>query len=118
MCIRCIIDLIEKKGAIIMATVNYTLRLEEADKKSAEQVFNQLGLSLAAGLNVYVKAVVRQKRIPFELSVAERPNDFQKAAYDFIAGNHAVDNELTPEDFTEFESGKYRLKSEERVIDL
>ena len=55
-----------------MATVNYTIRLEEADKQAAEQVFNQLGLTLAAGLNVYLKAVARQQRIPFELSLNQR----------------------------------------------
>jgi len=55
-----------------MATVNYTIRLDEADKQAAEKVFNQLGLTLAAGLNVYLKAVARQQRIPFELSLNEQ----------------------------------------------
>jgi DNA-damage-inducible protein J len=55
-----------------MATVNYTLRLDEADKKAAEQVFNQLGLTLAAGINIYIKAVVRQQRIPFALEIEEK----------------------------------------------
>ena len=55
-----------------MPTVNYTLRLDEADKQKAEQVFNQLGLTLAAGLNVYLKAVARQQRIPFDLALNEQ----------------------------------------------
>ena len=54
-----------------MATVNYTLRLDEFDKLAAEQVFNKLGLTLAAGLNVYLKAVARQQRIPFSLALNE-----------------------------------------------
>jgi DNA-damage-inducible protein J len=53
-----------------MSTVNYTIRLDESDKQAAEQVFSQLGLTLAAGLNVYLKAVVRQQRIPFELALS------------------------------------------------
>jgi len=52
-----------------MATVNYTIRLNEADKQAAEHVFSQLGLTLAAGLNVYLKAVARQQKIPFELAL-------------------------------------------------
>lgn len=52
-----------------MASVNYTIRLEETDKKGAEQVFNQLGLTLAAGINVYIKAVTRQQKIPFALEI-------------------------------------------------
>ena len=54
-------------------TVNYTLRLDEKDKQQAEQVFNQLGLTLAAGLTVYLKAVARQQRIPFPLTLKESP---------------------------------------------
>ena len=54
-----------------MATVNYTIRLDESDKLAAEQVFNKLGLTLAAGLNVYLKAVARQQKIPFSLALNE-----------------------------------------------
>jgi addiction module RelB/DinJ family antitoxin len=56
-----------------MAATNYTIRLDEADKKGAEQVFNQLGLTLAAGINVYIKAVTRLKKIPFALEIVEKP---------------------------------------------
>ena len=57
-----------------MASVNYTVRLDEADKQSAEKVFNQLGLTLAAGLNIYIKAVARLQKIPFELTLNEQGN--------------------------------------------
>jgi addiction module RelB/DinJ family antitoxin len=53
-----------------MAAVSYTIRLDESDKAGAEQVFNQLGLTLAAGINVYIKAVNRQQKIPFALELA------------------------------------------------
>jgi len=52
-----------------MAAVNYTVRLDETDKQAAERVFNELGLTMAAGLNVYVKMVARQRRIPFDLAL-------------------------------------------------
>ena len=52
-----------------MATVNYTLRLDETDKQRAEQVFKALGMSFATGMNIYVKAVGRQLGIPFSLTV-------------------------------------------------
>jgi DNA-damage-inducible protein J len=52
-----------------MAAVNYTVRLDEADKQRAEHVFNELGLTMAAGLNVYIKMVARQRKIPFDLAL-------------------------------------------------
>ena len=55
-----------------MAAIDYTIRLEESDKNEAEQVFNQLGLTLAAGINVYIKAVGQRKKIPFMLEITEK----------------------------------------------
>ena len=52
-----------------MSTINYTLRVDEADKRDAETIFKELGMTLSTGINIYIKAVNRQKKIPFELAV-------------------------------------------------
>ena len=52
-----------------MATVNYTLRVDEADKQKAEQVFKALGMTFSTGINIYLKTVGRQQRIPFVLAI-------------------------------------------------
>lgn len=52
-----------------MAVTNYTLRLDETDKQQAELVFKALGLNLSTGINIYIKAVGRQQRVPFELDL-------------------------------------------------
>ena len=52
-----------------MATVNYTLRVDEADKQKAEQVFKALGMTFSTGVNIYIKTVGRQQRIPFTLAI-------------------------------------------------
>lgn len=54
-----------------MATVNYTLRIDESDKQNAEQVFKELGMTFATGINIYIKTVSRQQRIPFDLALNE-----------------------------------------------
>ena len=52
-----------------MSTVNYTLRVDETDKKDVEAVFKELGMTFSTGINIYLKAVKRQKKIPFELTL-------------------------------------------------
>jgi addiction module RelB/DinJ family antitoxin len=52
-----------------MATVNYTLRVDEADKNNAEQVFRNLGMTFAAGINIYLKTVGMQQKIPFDMDI-------------------------------------------------
>ena len=54
-----------------MATVNYNLRIDEGDKQVAEQVFRDLGMTFSTGVNIYIKAVGRQQRIPFTLALDE-----------------------------------------------
>jgi addiction module RelB/DinJ family antitoxin len=85
--------------------VNYSLRIDEKDKQMAEQVFKSLGMTFSTGINVYLKAVGRRQRIPFDLSldgqeaaestakaVAAR-NDKKKAfdALNGILAGHEVD---------------------------
>ena len=52
-----------------MATVNYSLRVDENDKQIAEQVFKSLGMTFSTGINIYIKAVGRQQKIPFDLAL-------------------------------------------------
>ena len=49
-----------------MAQIN--VRVDDAIKHGAEQVFDEIGLSMNAAVTVFLKACVREKRIPFELS--------------------------------------------------
>jgi len=58
-----------------MSTINYTLRVDENDKKDAEAIFKSLGMTLATGITIYLKAVKRQKKIPFELTVTEHSDN-------------------------------------------
>jgi len=52
-----------------MPSVNYTVKLDEANKKQAEFVLKELGLSLSVAINVYINAIARNGEIPFKLSL-------------------------------------------------
>lgn len=49
-----------------MVDVSFTL--DKQVKKDMEEVCSELGLSLDEAFTVFAKKVVREKRIPFELS--------------------------------------------------
>lgn len=55
-----------------MATINIRTDLET--KKEAEQLFEEFGLSMTSAINVFLKQVIREKRIPFEIGY-ENPNE-------------------------------------------
>lgn len=52
-----------------MATTNLNIRIDEDIKKQAEEIFTALGLSTSAAFNIFAKTVVRERRIPFELTL-------------------------------------------------
>lgn len=45
-----------------------SLRVDDAVKREAETAFEEIGLSMTTAINIFLKAVAREKRIPFELS--------------------------------------------------
>ena len=50
-------------------TTQINFRIDEDIKKNAENVLNDLGLSMSAAITVFLKKVGREHRIPFELTV-------------------------------------------------
>ena len=50
-------------------TVNFSLRMDSDIKKQCENLYNELGMNLTTAINVFLRKVAREGRIPFELSV-------------------------------------------------
>ena len=44
-----------------------TLQVDDEAKRDAERVLDDIGLTLSAAVNVFLKAVARENRIPFKL---------------------------------------------------
>ena len=53
-----------------MATIN--VRIDESLKGNAEKVLDELGLGMTSAITIFLKAVVRNKGIPFSLEI---PNE-------------------------------------------
>ena len=46
-----------------------SLRVDDDVKRGAERTLNEIGLSMSTAINVFLRKVAREGRIPFELSV-------------------------------------------------
>ena len=51
-----------------MATTSITIRMDENLKKQAEILFEDMGLNMTTAITMFTKAVVRQNKIPFEIT--------------------------------------------------
>ena len=45
-----------------------SLRVDDEVKRSAEQIFDDIGMSMSTAINIFLKKVARERRIPFEVS--------------------------------------------------
>ena len=62
-----------------MATTNLNIRTNQVIKDQAEEIFNELGLNMTTAVNMFLRTVIREHGIPFELKL-EAPNDTKAAA--------------------------------------
>jgi DNA-damage-inducible protein J len=52
-----------------MSKVTMNLRIDSKLKKSAENIISELGISTSAAITLYLKAIVREKGIPFPVTL-------------------------------------------------
>lgn len=52
-----------------MSQTNINIRMDEDLKKQAEHLFSEFGMNMSTAVNIFVKTVVRQGKIPFEISI-------------------------------------------------
>ena len=62
-----------------MATVNMSIRMDKELKKQAEAMLSDMGLNMTTAMNMFLRQVVRQGRIPFEIAT-DIPNSETLAA--------------------------------------
>lgn len=66
-----------------MAQTNVNIRMDETTKIAFDKFCEQIGLSVSSAFNIFAKTVVREQRIPFELTTGI-PNDETKKAIENV----------------------------------
>lgn len=57
----------------MMAQSTFSVRMDENLKKEFEEICNDFGMNMSVAINVFARAVVRERKIPFEIySVSDK----------------------------------------------
>ncbi|MCL2500926.1 MAG: type II toxin-antitoxin system RelB/DinJ family antitoxin [Defluviitaleaceae bacterium] len=59
-----------------------TVRVDENVKQQAEDMLNEIGLNMTTYLNSSLRALVREKKVPFELTTIQQANNEYLAKLD------------------------------------
>lgn len=61
-----------------METLNLNVRVDAKDKKNFEQFCNNVGMNVSTAINMFIKAVLREQKLPFEV----KANTFDETIYE------------------------------------
>ena len=61
-----------------MESLSLNVRVDANDKKSFEQFCNSVGMNVSTAINMFIKAVLREQKIPFEV----KSNMFENVIYE------------------------------------
>lgn len=66
-----------------MAQTNINIRMDDTLKQQFDHLCNELGMNMTTAFNIFAKTMVRQQKIPFEVSL-NVPNAETLAAIDDV----------------------------------
>ncbi|MCF0111909.1 MAG: type II toxin-antitoxin system RelB/DinJ family antitoxin [Erysipelotrichaceae bacterium] len=82
-----------------METTNLNIRTDKEVKANAEKIFEELGLTMTTAINIFLRQVIRENGIPFELKL-HIPNETTVSAMEqsgsivkdtSVKGYHSMD---------------------------
>ena len=66
---------VQGEGLIILATKAITVRVEDSIKKQAEAMLDDMGINMTTYVVSSLKALIRERKIPFELVTTQYLSD-------------------------------------------
>lgn len=88
-----------------MAQATLTARVDPEDKAAFEAFCSDVGLDTSTAINLFVKAVLRENRIPFEIAMTPDPfftepnlSHIQKSVQELRAGKGTAHELIETED--------------------
>ena len=58
---------------------NLTIRIDNTDKQEFARICEKICLTVSTAFNVFVKSVIREEKIPFELSAKDKDDFYNEA---------------------------------------
>lgn len=68
-----------------MSQATFSVRMDEGLKKQFDALCTDFGMSASTAINVFARAVVRERRIPFEIISPEPEDERRKGMQAFLA---------------------------------
>lgn len=85
-----------------MAKDRFTITLDSQIKEDAKQILSDMGLSLSGGIELFLKAVIRERAIPFPITADKAKEGY---VYALVPLSELVESEGVDKDEDTKEAG-------------
>ena len=93
-----------------MESLTLNVRVDANDKKSFEQFCSNVGMNVSTAVNMFIKAVLREQKLPFEV----KSNTFDDIIYDKLKeAELEMDNTSTRYTIQDIEKGMRNIINKE-----
>lgn len=99
------------KEVTCMATTNITIRMDEELKKQFDHFCDEIGMSMGTAMTIFAKTVVKEGRIPFELSV-RTPN---RDTIDAMLESERLSRDPNTKRYTNFKEAFDEVMADEQI---
>jgi len=82
----------------VSTQTNLSVRVSKEDKKNFEDFCDATGMNVSVAVNMFIKAVLREKRLPFEIRTSTFNQDLEEALAE------AEEMKKHPENYKSFET--------------
>ena len=86
-----------------MAQATFSIRMEDGLKKEFDSLCSDFGMSMSTAITVFAKAVVRERKIPFEIASSDPFNSEKNQKYLMNSLQDYRNGKLTPHELIEVE---------------
>ena len=97
-----------------MSQATISIRVDQTLKKNFDSLCEAFGLSATSAFNIFMKAVVRERRIPFEIRADNSSATRQKALSAFDAMRHSLASSGMPQMSLEEINAEIKAARDER----
>lgn len=101
-----------------MAKVSVNVKMEEKVRDEAKKVFHELGLDMTTAVNLFLLTAIREKSIPFYISMANQEVEQQKLIEEITLNLKKSEEEITANKGISLDSALNELKEKYGLTNL
>lgn len=95
-----------------MSKVSVNVKMDEDIRDKAKEVLSEVGLDMTTAVNMFLRTVIREKAIPFQISAVSIESMRQKFVGDIMQDLKKAEKDIAEGNYIDFNTAMAELRNE------